>query len=228
MVLLVLIPATNAIQTQSVENENLSLLPATDSMTLHQLAAFVAAHAADYPELAQKVQKCVREIDATLGSSQAPEDHSTLRPQTVPDNQTLLEKIYWKMFNYRVARLYLSVYVYLVSPSNFSMLRVTTWGIKLLRITKVGILLGFISSNPQQPQQPTISFLQDTTNKTLTVVSAYPEGLLWNDIDQVGSGSCDPLPTGTVAQGDQITNCTGIIILRYLPENLILGFFQFD
>lgn len=60
------------------------------------------------------------------------------------------------------------------------------------------------------------------------MISVTPNTVPWSDIDQIGSGHCDPLPNGTVLIGDEITNCSGFIVLRYIPSNEILGVFEFD
>ncbi len=153
--------------------------------------------------------------------------HTTPGFPAAQDNQTLLEKIFWKVYNYRLFRFFVSVIVYSFHPSKLTTMRMLTWAIKVLRITNLGILLGFIDTTPQQPTQPVIIFEQDLANRTLTVTSAYPDDVLWTDIDQIGSGHCDPLPTGNVTIGDTLTNCTGVIVLRYIPLNLVLGVFQF-
>ncbi|MEM4258965.1 MAG: hypothetical protein QXL17_07450 [Candidatus Thermoplasmatota archaeon] len=147
--------------------------------------------------------------------------------QSKTTNQTFLEKIYWKIFNYRVFRLYLSTCIFLYTHSKIMFFRTINWAIKLLRLVKVGIILGYIDPTPQQPEKPEIIFSQDVVNKTLTVVSAKPDTLQWSDIDEIGSGSCDPFPTGTVTVGQQLTNCCGIIVLRYKPSGSIVGVFEF-
>lgn len=68
----------------------------------------------------------------------------------------------------------------------------------------------------------------DDVNNTLTVISVTPEDTFWDDIDQIGSGTCDPLPTGNVSAGDVITNCSGIIVLRYIPTSGVIGVYEFD
>ncbi len=85
------------------------------------------------------------------------------------DNQTFLEKIFWKIFNYRLFRVYLSALLFVYFQSKFTLMRTMTWGIRLLRWVKVGILLGFIDPSQQSPQTPTIDFHQDSGN-------AYPQG----------------------------------------------------
>ena len=102
-----------------------------------------------------------------------------------------------------------------------------TWGIRLLRLTKIGILLGFIDPS-QHTQTPTIQFQQNDVNNTLTVLAVIPSGVLWEDINEIGAGSCDPLPPGEVTVGDMLSNCTGILVLQYSPLNQIIGVFEFD
>jgi hypothetical protein len=233
--LLSLVPATNAIQIQTIKKESSTLFFSFDTMKNMDSAAlvvFIRTLAKDYPELFNVFQQKVKEIEETPSSTVMEQlgmisHHSSQGPQPAADNQTFLEKIYWKIFNYRVFRLYISTCIFLYHPSKLTLMRTMTWGIKLLRLVKIGIILGFINPTPQQPQPPTIVFGQDLVNKTLTVTAVTPDKILWSDIDQIGSGSCDPLPNGNVTVGDQITNCTGIIVLRYVPLNEIIGVFEF-
>jgi len=102
-----------------------------------------------------------------------------------------------------------------------------TWGIRLLRWIKLGLLLGFIDPSQQPPQTPDIGFQQDLGNDSITVTYVAP-GELWSDIAEIGAGSCDPFPEGNVTAGDLITNCSGIIVLQYLPTYEILGVFEFE
>ena len=78
------------------------------------------------------------------------------------------------------------------------------------------------------PDTPEIIFAMDLENNTLTVVYVNPDDVLWSDLDQIGSGTCDPLPTGNVTVGDMITNCSGTIVLRYIPTNEVIGVFEFQ
>jgi hypothetical protein len=56
------------------------------------------------------------------------------------------------------------------------------------------------------PAPHTITFQEDSLNKTLTVLAFHPQNLTWSDVQiQTGSGT---LPTGTIAVGDVITNCS--------------------
>ncbi len=127
-------------------------------------------------------------------------------------NQSFVEKAWFRIFNYRGFRLYLSLCLFVYFQSKLTLMRSLTWGMKLLRWVKVGIIFGIIDpSSEEPPETPTISFFVDGVNKTLTVNSVMPEDTLWGDIDQIGSGTCDPLPTGNVTAGDVVTNCSGII-----------------
>jgi hypothetical protein len=227
--LLVLVPATSAIQIHTIEKNNVSVPSLQDLKTmdaevlqtyLHTLLKVTAA-ASTNDQKWQASQQTGR-ISSVGLSTQSPQGSPAAQ-----NNQTLLEKIYWKVFNYRLLRFYVSVLIYEFHPTKLTTMRMLNWGIKVLRITQLGVLLGFIQSNPQPPTQPEITFQQNLTDKTLTATTVSSTTVLWSDIDQIGSGHCDPLPTGTVMAGDQITNCTGIIVLRYIPLNIVLGVFQF-
>jgi len=232
VLLLVLVPTTGAMQIQTVEKEtSLSLLTAQTmkTMTPEALRTFLQTLVKNDPVASDELQSQMNEMDTTTIATLTKTSSNTMQgaQSTNDSNQTVLEKIFWKIYNYRLLRFYVSILIYAVHPTKLTTLRVLTWGIKVLRITELGVLLGFIPSNPQPPVQIEITFSQDLANKTLTVTSVSPATVLWSDIDQIGSGHCDPLPTGTVVAGDQLTNCTGFIILRYIPSDIILGYFEF-
>jgi len=221
--LLILVPATSAIQIQTLEKATATQDYSKDMITradVSTLLVFLKILVKDHPALSQEFPQQIKEIE----TAQLP---TPLTSHRVSDNQTMLEKIYWKIFNYRVFRLYVSAMLFIYFQSNLTLMRTVSWGIKLLRWVNIGILLGYITTT-STPQQPMIGFEQDNGNKTLTVTSVAPSNILWSAIDQIGSGTCDPLPAGNVTVGDEITNCAGIIVLRYLPLNEILGVFEFD
>jgi hypothetical protein len=235
--LLLFVPATNAIEIHTVEKN--SITPSFSytqirSMDSAALILFIRNLANDYPSLSAVFEQKIQETEKTPVGSTATQQPGTithgspLAGQLTSDNQTLLEKIYWKVFNYRVFRLYISALIFVYHESPLTLMRTMTWGIKLLRLVKIGIILGYIHPTPPQPQQPTIVFNQDLINRTLTVLSVTPATIFWSDIDQIGAGNCDPFPNGNVTVGDVITNCTGIIVLRYIPLNEVLGVFEFD
>ena len=235
--LIALVPATNAIQIQTMKKEfsttpfSFEMLKTMDS---EELVAFIQILANDYPQLSKEFQNAVKEIENTPVSSVGADNERNYlneknqAPRQSDDNQTFLEKIFWKIFNYRVFRVYLSALLFLYFQSKFTLMRTMTWGIRLLRWVKVGILLGFIDPSQRPPQTPDIGFQQDLGNDTLTVTYATAVDVLWSDISEIGAGSCDPFPGGNVTAGDRITNCTGIIVLQYLPTYEILGVFEFD
>jgi len=234
--LIALVPATNAIQIQTIEQELLITLISYEqfkNMDAEELVSFIQILATDYPELSMKFQSAVDDIESTPVSLMEAKHQSTFLndknqgPQKLDDNQTFLEKIFWKIFNYRLFRVYLSALLFVYFQSKFTLMRTMTWGIRLLRLVKIGILLGFIDPSQQSPQTPTIEFHQDFGNATLQVLYADAD-ILWTDISEIGAGSCDPFPGGNVTAGDRITNCTGIIVLQYLPTYGILGVFEFD
>lgn len=236
VVLLSLVPAINAIQVQTVENELSKSYYSYDEITrmnANELVVFIQNLAKEYPELSKEFQRCIDEMENAPVSSLVNEQLSDMPryqkaiPQPLQDNQTFLEKIFWKIFNYRVFRLYLSTCIFLFHEGKLTLMRTMTWGIKLLRLVKIGIILGIIDPSPPEPQTPDIIFVQDQQRNAL-IVASVPYNVSWSDIDQIGSGNCDPLPVGNIAAGQQITNCTGIIIMRYIPSGETLGVFEFD
>lgn len=234
--LLVLIPTTPALEVQAVE-QRLSTSPVSykllTAMTSDDLVVFIKSLAKDYPELSTVFERAVENIGNSMVPSNAfpnvPDVRDDKNQGTSPraDNQTILEKIFWKIFNYRVLRLLISTFLFIKIQSKITLWRTITWGIRLLRWTKIGILLGFIDPS-QQAQTPTIQFEQNDVNNTLTVLAVVPAGILWDDIEEIGAGSCDPIPTGEITAGDMLTNCTGFLVLRHIPTNQIVGVFEFD
>jgi hypothetical protein len=236
VVLLILVPATNAIQVQIIEQNSSSLFYSYDAirnMDSGDLIAYIRTLTKNYPELSEEFEQKVTELGTTFplleasGHLQLTSHQSSKGPRSLADNQTLLEKIYWKIFNYRVFRLYLSTMLFLYTHSKLSLMRTTTWAIRLLRWVRLGIILGYINPTQPQPQPPTIVFQQDVVNRTLTVTSVSADNIPWSDIDQIGSGHCDPFPSGNVTVGNVIIDCSGIIVLRYIPLNEVLGVFDF-
>lgn len=236
IVLIMLIPAAHAVEFQTIKrdlspsNVSFDLL---HSMTSEELVIFIKNLAKDYPELSENFERVIKNIEHTMvlsktsTSVQDSLDEKNQGTQLRADNQTFLEKMFWKVFNYRVLRLLISTLLFLKFQSKFTLWRTMTWGIRLLRLTKIGILLGFIDPS-QHTQTPTIQFQQNDVNNTLTVLAVIPSGVLWEDINEIGAGSCDPLPPGEVTVGDMLSNCTGILVLQYSPLNQIIGVFEFD
>ncbi len=233
VLLITLVPATNAIQIKTMEQDlskNLITYDQLKNMDAQEITAYIQMLCNDYPALSAQFQHAVEDLDITTGDTH--QQGSVVigknqgRPQ--PDgNQTLLEKIFWKIYNYRVIRLLISLILFLKIQSKFTLLRTTTWGIRLLRWVKLGILLGYIDPSGWTTQTPSISFQQDPGNSTLTVTYTSANDILWSDIAQIGAGSCDPFPAGNVTVGDIITNCTGILVLQYLPTYEVLGVYEF-
>jgi hypothetical protein len=235
--LIVFVPVTNAVQIQTVQKELSSSIISYDAlrnMNVEELVVFLQSLARDYPQLSEEFQHAVDKIKNAPFSSLVTKradgisSNKNEGPQPKNDNQTFLEKIFWKIYNYRVFRLLVSTLLFIYTQSKFTLWRTMTWGIRLLRWVKIGILLGFIDPNQQQPQTPNIVFQQDTINKTVQVLSINSNDILWSYIDEIGAGSCDPLPLGNVTAGDTLTNCTGIIVLQYIPTQEILGVFEFE
>jgi len=235
--LMVFVPVTNAIQIQTVEKEwstSYISYETIKNMDADELIGFIQNLAKEYPQLYTEFQRCVDKMEKTPVSSLVTKQLNDMSitknqgPQPKSDNQTFIEKIFWKIFNYRTFRVFISTCLFLVFQSKFTLMRTTTWAIRLLRWVKIGILLGFIDPSQQGPKTPVIAFEQDVVNNTLVVVSVNPDSVLWSDIAEIGSGSCDPFPVGNVTVGGEIINCTGIIVLQYIPTDAILGVFEFN
>jgi hypothetical protein len=221
---LLLLPSANAIpNTTGLKNVNtLPNLKDVKQIDSDELLFLLYELTQEYPWVPVEI---IQQLEA-IEDEDVFEDETT--QQSSDNNQTFLERIWQRVFNYRLFRLYLSLVLFLYFRSKLTLLRTSTWSIKVLRWIKIGTIFGFIDPIPEEPPEtPEIIFVQDFVNNTLTVVSINQEDVLWLDIDEIGSGACDPLPEGTVAPGDEITNCTGIIVLRYIPTNGVLGIFEF-
>lgn len=234
VLLIALVPATNALEIRSLEQESGRILVSYEqfkTMDADEIVRFIQSLANEYPKLSDQFQQAVDRIILTPPNAQSQSNklfQKNQGTQQPDDNQTFLEKIFWKIYNYRVFRLVVSALLFLKFQSKFTLWRTMTWGIRLLRWIKIGILLGYIDPTQQPTQTPSIGFSPDLTNHTLTVISTSASDILWSDILEIGEGSCDAFPTGNVTIGDIITNCTGIIVLQYLPTYEILYVFEFD
>jgi len=221
--MLMLLPSSIAVQSNAGLN-GIAKLPDIEkiqNMDIDELIDVIVEISKEYPLIHEEIVCQIEEM----------EDEKILQDELnepADSNQSIIEKIWLGVFNYRLFRLYISLFVYLYVQSKLTMIRTTTWAMKVLRWVKIGIILGVVDPTIHGPSEtPDISFEMDMENNTLTVISVSPEDVLWTDINQIGSGSCDPLPTGNVTVGDEITNCAGIIVLRYVPTDDVLGIFDF-
>lgn len=89
------------------------------------------------------------------------------------------------------------------------------------------ILLGrFDKKEEKKALKPPAVFKMDKNTKTLTVQKIYEDGLKWEE-HEICSGVAS-LPTGTIKEGDTVTNCKGNLALRHVPSNTLIGGFNFD
>jgi len=222
--MLMLLPSTTAIQVNTGLNGITKLTDFKDiqNMNMDEMIDFIMELAEGNPEIQDEIIRQVEEI----------EDEDILQKELdelADSNQSFIEKIWFRVFNYRLFRLFVSFWILLYSQSNITLLRATHWTTKLLRWIQVGVILGVVDLPDYEPPETLdISFEMDLENNTLVVDYVTPEDILWGDIDQIGSGTSDPLPTGNVTVGDEIANCLGMIVLRYIPTNEVLGVFEFE
>ena len=219
--MLMLLPSNTAVQLNTGLNRitNLTDFKEIQNMNMGELTDFIMELAEGNPKIQDEIIRQVEEM----------EDEDILQEELADSNQSVIEKIWMGIFNYRLFRLSVSFWISLYLQSKITIIRTIHWAMKLLRWIQVGIILDIIDLNPDGPQEtPDISFEMDMENNTLIVSYVYPEDVSWSDIDQIGSGTCDPLPTGNVTVGDEITNCMGVIVLRYIPTNEVLGVFDFE
>jgi len=88
------------------------------------------------------------------------------------------------------------------------------------------ILLGkFEKTEGKLSKLPAI-LTMDKSTRTLTVQKIYEGDLKWEE-HEICSGEAK-LPTGTIKEGDKVTNCKGNLALRHVPSNTLLGGFNFE
>ncbi len=223
VLMLIILPSTTSIQLSSglQEAPKHTSFAEIKNMEIDELLDLMVEITEDYPQIYEEISKQIEKLDR--------EANNEIEIKQADSNVSIFQKIWELVFKYRMFRFSWSLLVYVSFPNKITMWRAITWSIKILKWVKIGVLLGFIDpAFWKQPPVPQISFEMDLGNNTLTVEYVYPENVSWDDIDQIGAGSCDPLPTGTVMVGDEITNCAGIIILRYIPYNQIIGYYDFS
>lgn len=223
VLMLIILPSTASIQQSPglQEEPKQTSFEEIKNMEIEELIDLMVEITKDYPQIHEEISKQLEQLDQ--------ETNNEIEIKQTDSNVSTLQKIWDLVFRYRMFRFSWSLFVYVSFPSKITMWRALTWSIKILKWVKIGVLLGFVDpAFWKQPIVPQISFEMDLGNNTLTVEYVYPENVSWEDIDQIGAGSCDPLPTGTITVGDEITNCAGVIILRYIPYNQIIGYYDFS
>ena len=222
VMLMMIVPSISAIQL----NIALESKPDVDyikSMDLDEISNLIIDISKEFPEIEDEIVDIVKEIKNSDSCKDIVDEN---KDKILSSDGSLKENIWTKIFNYRAFRLYLSLCLYAYFKTKLTLMRSLTWAIKLLRWVKIGTIIGVVDPSPEK--LPEIMFQKDDANNTLTIVSVDPDDVQWSDIDEIGSGECDPLPEGLVLAGDSIGNCSGIIVLRYIPMNEVIGIFEFD
>ena len=223
VLMLITLPSTTSIQLNSglQELSKQTSFEEIKNMEIDELIDLMVEITKDYPQIQEEISKHIEDLDT--------ETINEIEIKKADSNVSSLQKIWELVFQYRFFRWSWCLFIYFTIPTKITMWRTLTWSIKLIKWVQIGVLLGFVDpAFWKQPIIPQISFEMDLENNTLTVAYVSYENLSWDDIDEIGSGSCDPLPTGTITVGDEITNCVGVIILRYKPYNQIIGYFDFS
>lgn len=167
VLLLLLVPGINAVEIQTIEKASaLSYYSYEEikNMDAEDLVVFINELSKIFPGVFEKIQQMLQEIETTPVSSMMEKELVTatfsedLTSHPINNNQTFLEKIFWKIFTYRVFRLYISTCIYLFYQSKLTLLRTMTWAIKLFRLVKIGILLGIVDPSSQDSPEPTASY----------------------------------------------------------------------
>ena len=217
--MLILLPTTTGLQ-DTTTKQNLELPDYQDiqHMNINELFEYIQQITHQNPE------QLTIYLDDLENQDLPPDSINNLA-----NNESLLSRIWTKVANYRFFRLYLSVCILIYTQSTLSLMRTTHWAIKTLKWVQVGIILGVIKMPDfTPPETPTILFDQNDENNTLTVLDISMENIYWEDIENIGSGTSDPLPPNNITIGDMITNCTGIIVLRYTITDGIIGVYEFE
>jgi len=85
---------------------------------------------------------------------------------------------------------------------------------------------GMIGPSPSTGNMPSVYFLPNYTDNTLTVMSTE-SNLKWDDFSIVGI--CNTSGLGTyVTFGDMLTNCSGQIIITYESTGVTTGTWTFS
>ena len=215
VLMLLILPTTTALQntTESYQTKPLPTLEDIQQMDINTIIDYILQLTDNNPAI--QTQLIEQQNDEPL---QDLEDITN-------NNQTLIQRLWSSILNYRFFRLYLSFWITLYTQSDLSLYRTIHWAIETLEWLQLGII-NIPDYTP--PETPTILFDQNNTNNTLTVTYISDENIFWEDIENIGSGTCDPLPTGNITIGSMITNCTGIIVLRYTITDGIIGVFEFE
>jgi hypothetical protein len=82
------------------------------------------------------------------------------------------------------------------------------------------------------PEAPSVTFNVDKTGGTITITSieGNPAELVWSNVELLHSNAVfsATLPTGTIDQGDVITDCQGPVLLIWKPNGAFFIQATFD
>jgi len=87
------------------------------------------------------------------------------------------------------------------------------------------LIMGFFDKKETGLPKPPYVFSMDKNTSTLKVQKIYDKSLKWED-NEICSGEAK-LPTGTIKEGDVVTNCAGNLAIRHIPSNALVGGFNF-
>lgn len=220
--MLLTLPVTTAVQINSglIDIKQKNNFKEITNMDINEVIDFLIKTTEDYPQIQEEIIKQIEELEET---------NNEITIKRAESNQSIIQKIWQLVLRYRFFRFSFSLFLYISFPSKITMWRTLTWSVKIINWIKIGIILGTVDPDFwKHMYTPEIIFEMDEVNNTLTVIQVNPDDILWEDIEQIGSGDCDPFPTGTVEINDEITGCTGIIILRYKPTGQLIGIYEFE
>ena len=88
---------------------------------------------------------------------------------------------------------------------------------------------GMIGTSPETT--PSIQFTKDSSAKTLTVSTADPTSLIWNQLSISSTGSHKEQSgwstTEQILAGHAIYSCSGTITIRHIATNTLIGTYEF-
>ncbi len=97
----------------------------------------------------------------------------------------------------------------------------------IIMIAIAGFVLYKVEYIPSQEESdiPDIEFIKDEARRTLTIYHSSGR-VLWEDLEI--DGVCDKSELGRyITEGDQLTDCSGIIYIKYKSTNKLLFTFKF-
>jgi hypothetical protein len=97
-------------------------------------------------------------------------------------------------------------------------------------LTRRFICGGYRYIHDVQPEIPSITFVQDEEDHTLTVLTVEPDDVLWDHLDIYNEGDITGISEdgdGIVESGEFIFSLYGLVEIYHEPTDVLLGTWQF-